>query len=63
MATAELIRQVGCNSGKWSEHRDAHDVYQRCRRGGYRQRFENERLGPSRRQEWLGRGYTQWTQR
>jgi hypothetical protein len=65
MATAELTRKVGCNSGKWkwSEHRDAHDVNQRCRRGGYRQGLDNERLGPSRRQGWLGHRRTQWTQR
>src|SRR5712672_4776511 len=63
MAADELTRKVGCNSGKWSEHRDAHDVNQPCRRGGYRQRLDNERLDPSRRQGWLGHRRTQWTQR
>ena len=63
MATAELTRQVGCNSGKWSEHRDAHDVNQRCRGGGYRECLDKERLGPAGRQGWLGHRRAQWTQR
>jgi hypothetical protein len=63
MATAELTRKLGCNSGKWSEHRDAHDVNQRCRRGGYRERLDEESLGPARRQGRLGHRRTQRTQR